>query len=109
MLKEKQEILSEIEKKAKLCDELQELSLNIHGKYDLEKSMIWMTEEFGEVISAIRKKKDKENITEEFGDLLTWIFVISNILDLKISKQIITSFGKEVNRQFNKYGKLKNS
>lgn len=109
MLEEKQEILSEIEKTAKLCDELQALSLNLHGKYDLEKSMIWMTEEFGEVISAIRKKKDKKDITEEFGDLLTWIFIISNILNLKVSDQVMMSFNKEVDRQFNKYGKLKNS
>lgn len=32
-------------------DEIQRVALEIYGKYDLEKSMLWMTEEFGEFLS----------------------------------------------------------
>lgn len=36
-------------------DEIQRVALEIYGKYDLEKSMLWMTEEFGEFFKSIRK------------------------------------------------------
>lgn len=41
-------------------DHIQEEFYQVYGKYDLQKSMIWMVEELGEVISAIRKEKSKE-------------------------------------------------
>ncbi|EMM79561.1 hypothetical protein LEP1GSC037_0064 [Leptospira interrogans str. 2006001854] len=47
----------EAEKIASQLDEIQDFSLQVYGKYDLEKSLLWMTEELGEVISAIRKKE----------------------------------------------------
>lgn len=39
-------------------DEIQRVALEIYGKYDLEKSMLWMTEEFGEFFKSIRKEED---------------------------------------------------
>lgn len=30
-------------------DEIQNVALEIYGKYDIDKSMLWMTEEFGEL------------------------------------------------------------
>ena len=89
------------------CESIQKLSLDIYGKYDLDKSIIWMTEEFGEVVAAIRKQKGKEDISGEFGDLLAWIFAIANNLEIKVSDAIEISFKKEVNRQINTYGRLK--
>lgn len=88
-------------------DQLQKEALNIYGKYDLNKSLIWMTEEFGEVIQAIRKQKSKEDITEEIGDLFAWIICISNILDIKLEQAVNTTFSKEINRQIREYGQLK--
>ena len=66
-----------------------------------------MTEEFGEVIQAIRKGKSKEDITEEIGDLMAWILCVSNILNIKLAQAINITFSKEINRQIKKYGKLK--
>lgn len=88
---------------------LQEDALCIYGKYDLDKSLIWMMEEFGEVIQAIHKKKNKEDIIEEFGDLLAWILCIANNLDISLDESIKNTFSKEINRQLKTYGKLKYS
>lgn len=88
-------------------DLIQEEALKIYGKYDLEKSMLWMTEEFGEFFKAIRKNKSKREITDEMGDLLAWIFCLGNILDIQLSDAIKSSFSKEIDRQLLTYSKLK--
>lgn len=80
---------------------------SIFGTYDLEKSMLWMTEEFGEVISSIRKGHNKELIAGEIGDLSTWIISLCNILDIDFEKALESTLNKEIKRQLLKYGKLK--
>jgi mazG nucleotide pyrophosphohydrolase domain len=89
------------------ADDIQEIALNIYGKYDLDKSLLWMTEEFGEVIKAIHKHDSKEHIVEEIGDLSAWILCLCNILDIKFSDSLKNTFSKEINRQKNTYGDLK--
>ncbi len=88
-------------------DKIQHEALSIYGRYDLEKSMLWMTEEFGEFFKAIRKNCSKGDITEEMGDLLAWIFCMGNILGINLSDAIKSTFVKEINRQLNTYRKLK--
>lgn len=100
-------IIEEIGTTAAHLDEIQSLALKIYGRYDLEKSMIWMVEEMGEVISAIRKGKSKEEITGEIGDLISWLFCLGNILEINVSDAVIDTFNKEVNRQLRVYNKLK--
>lgn len=88
---------------------IQILSLELQGKCDIEKSLIWMTEELGEVISAIRKKHDKEDISGEIGDLFAWIICLCNILDIDLRDSINKTYLKELSRQYSAYGKLKYS
>ena len=76
-------------------DEIQRVALEIYGKYDLEKSMLWMTEEFGEFFKSIRKEEDQKDIAGEMGDLLAWIFCIGNILDIKVSDALKLTMEKE--------------
>lgn len=90
-----------------MVNDIQDISLRIYGKYDLDKSLIWMTEEFGEVIKAIHKQQNLQEITEEFGDLLAWIFAISNQLGICVEDAIASSFRKEIARQKKVYGQLK--
>lgn len=87
--------------------DIQEAYKRIFGVYDLEKSIIWMVEELGEVVSAIRKSKDIREISSEIGDLTTWIINISNILSIDLSDALKITLHKEINRQFKQYGKLK--
>ena len=88
-------------------DEIQDEALKIYGRYDLDKSMLWMTEEYVEFYKAIRKQKSKNEITEEMGDLLAWILCIGNILDINLSDAINSTFNKEIKRQLSTYYKLK--
>lgn len=97
----------EVREISDLADNIQAYALNIYGKYDLKESMLWMTEEFGEVISAIRKNKSKDDICGEIGDLTAWILCICNILDINLSDAIESTFNKEMERQLKKYGKYK--
>ena len=101
------EVTKELDKKLKNIDEIQNLMVNIYGKYDLNLSMLWMTEELGEVVAAIRKGFPEHEVTEELGDLIVWIFNIGNILNIKIEDAMRISMEKEVNRQLKKYGKIK--
>lgn len=88
-------------------EKTQKLYLELLGCYNIEKALLWMTEELGEVVSAIRKNKSIEEITGEIGDLITWIFAISNILGISVSEAIKSTCYKEYDRQIMKYGKLK--
>ena len=88
-------------------DEIQRVALEIYGKYDLDKSLLWMTEEFGELFKSIRKSEGRQVVTGEMGDLLAWIFCMGNILDLKISDALKLTMKKEIKRQFDTYKKLK--
>lgn len=101
------EVTKDLDKKLKNIDEIQNLMVNIYGKYDLNLSMLWMTEELGEVVAAIRKGLPEHEVTEELGDLIVWIFNIGNILNIKIEDAMRISMKKEVNRQIKKYGKIK--
>lgn len=96
-----------METQNKSLSELQALSNEIHGKYDVDKSIVWMVEELGEFVQAIRKKKAKYEIEEELGDLLTWIFIIGNSMDLKIDNCITRSFKKEYERKKLQAAKIK--
>lgn len=91
----------------KAIDQIQEKFLLVYGSYDLHRSIIWMVEELGEVVSAIRKNKSLDDIEGELGDLLAWIFCLGNILNINVSKALTGTFDKEVNRQFREYGALK--
>lgn len=86
---------------------IQKIALELYGKYDEKESLIWMTEEFGEVVSAIHKKETVERISSEFGDLLAWVFCFGNIIGFDVLCAIEESFKKEILRQKRVYGKMK--
>jgi NTP pyrophosphatase (non-canonical NTP hydrolase) len=49
------------------------------------KTFLWFMEEVGELATALAKD-DKENLLEEFGDVLAWLCTLANISDIDLEK-----------------------
>lgn len=86
---------------------IQETMSLIYGRYDREKALLWMCEEIGELIQAIRKGKNSSEIAGEYGDFLVWALCLSSILELDLAEVVGVAARKEVARQLSSYGKLK--
>lgn len=89
------------------ASQIQTIFLQLYGTYDIDKSCLWLTEEVGEFIAAIRKGKLEEEIFSELCDITVWIFIIANTLGYDMKTMLEYSLCKETNRQIQKYGKLK--
>ena len=51
------------------------------------KTFLWLTEEIGELASAVAKK-DKKNKAEEFADVLAWLVTLANVEDIDLEEAI---------------------
>lgn len=47
------------------------------------KTYLWFIEEVGELASAIAKN-DRENLKEEFADVLAWLATLANVMDIDL-------------------------
>jgi NTP pyrophosphatase (non-canonical NTP hydrolase) len=88
-------------------EDVQRLALRLYGTYDLDKSLLWLTEELGEFVASIRKGHQPRLIAAELGDVLAWLINLSNILDFNLECIIANAFEKERSRQLRVYGALK--
>ncbi|CAD5197874.1 MazG nucleotide pyrophosphohydrolase domain-containing protein [Pseudomonas sp. FEN] len=84
--------------------QLQEAYGCVFGTYDKDKACLWLTEEVGELIRAIRRNHDLDDITGELGDILVWIFSLMNTLEIDGRTLVEKSILKELDRQRVKYG-----
>lgn len=87
--------------------DLQRIAQQVYGKYDLNASIVWFVEEIGELVAAIRKRKDRDFVKEELGDVFAWVLCLSNILEQDLDGAVIESIDKEVRRQYKVHGRLK--
>jgi len=87
--------------------ELQNIMKQVFGCYCPEKSLLWLTEEVGELIQAIRKEHSDDIISGELSDVIMWTINLCNILKLDYSALIRSGIEKEIDRQILVYGKLK--
>ncbi len=71
--------------------EFQKLIKDIYFEKDrrrgTEGTFMWLCEEVGELSRAI-KKKDVNNLNEEFADVLAWTFSLANLLDIDLEKAV---------------------
>jgi len=55
-------------------------------------TFLWFTEEVGELASALgdghRGKADRENLMEEFADVLAWLCTLANINDVDLTEAL---------------------
>lgn len=87
--------------------QVQDVALKIYGRYDLKESLLWLSEEVGELISSVRKAKDVEHTKGELADVFAWVICLCNILGYDATDIIRHAFEKETGRQIRTYGQLK--
>jgi NTP pyrophosphatase (non-canonical NTP hydrolase) len=55
-------------------------------------TFMWLMEEVGELASALRHG-DRENLHEEFADVLAWLATIANVADVDLSAALAAKYG----------------
>ncbi len=52
------------------------------------KTFLWLVEEIGELASAVAKGNDRENLREEFADVLAWLVTLANVEGIDLEEAI---------------------
>lgn len=59
-------------------------------------TFLWLTEEFGELAHALAQrekgKEDRDNLKEEFADVLAWLATIANVCEIDLEEAIRTKY-----------------
>ena len=58
------------------------------------KTFLWFIEEVGELATALNGS-DRENLKEEFADVLAWLCTLANINDVDLSEAIAEKYMRE--------------
>jgi NTP pyrophosphatase (non-canonical NTP hydrolase) len=77
--------------------EFQELVRRIFHERDrvrgLDKNMLWLVEEVGELAEGVRKG-DRREIEEEMADVLAWLTTIASLSGLDLERAALAKYGK---------------
>lgn len=76
-----------------------DLQRHIHQMYydkdvarGVEGTFMWLMEEVGELSSALRSD-DRENLAEEFADVIAWLTTIANVVDIDLNAALVAKYG----------------
>lgn len=67
---------------------MKEIYFHRDSKRGKEKTMLWLVEEIGELAKAIRKD-NREEMEEEFADVLAWLASLANIVNIDLQKAVL--------------------
>jgi len=56
-------------------------------------TFMWLMEEIGELASALRGD-DRENLAEEFADVIAWLATIANVADVDLNAALQSKYGR---------------
>ena len=72
----------------------------IHTMYydkDVERGVsgtfMWLMEEIGELSSALRANNDRDNLEEEFADVIAWLTTIANVAGVDLAAALSKKYG----------------
>jgi len=65
---------------------IRELYYERDSKRGIEKTMLWIVEEVGELAEAVRKN-DIKAIGEEMADVLAWLVSLANLYDIDLEEE----------------------
>lgn len=78
--------------------DFQNLIRNMYFEKDKERGIsgtfMWLTEEIGELASALRSGNDRENLKEEFADVIAWLTTIANVAEVDLSEALQKKYGR---------------
>ncbi|WP_425572406.1 MazG nucleotide pyrophosphohydrolase domain-containing protein [Novipirellula caenicola] len=76
-----------------------DLQQHIHQMYyekdvarGVEGTFMWLMEEVGELSSALRGN-DRENLAEEFADVIAWLATIANVAQIDLNAALVAKYG----------------
>jgi NTP pyrophosphatase (non-canonical NTP hydrolase) len=55
-------------------------------------TFMWLMEEVGELASALRGN-DRQNLAEEFADVIAWLVTIANVADIDLASALSAKYG----------------
>ena len=55
-------------------------------------TFMWLMEEIGELSSALRSD-DRQNLEEEFADVLAWLVTIANVAEVDLTAAVAAKYG----------------
>ena len=59
----------------------------------LHATYMWFAEEVGELTRALRRGDDRENLHEEFADVLAWLSTLASIADIDLEEAVRRKYG----------------
>ena len=78
--------------------EFQEWIEAIYGEKDrargLQGTYMWFAEEVGELTRALRRQHDRDNLLEEFADVLAWLSTLASIAGIDLQEAVQHKYGK---------------
>ena len=70
---------------------MKELYYERDKRRGIERTFMWMVEEVGELSEAIMSG-DEEKISEEFADLIAWMFSLANVLQVDVEEVFLSKY-----------------
>ncbi|MCS7143428.1 MAG: nucleotide pyrophosphohydrolase [Archaeoglobaceae archaeon] len=66
-----------------------EIYLHRDKERGVEKTMLWIVEEVGELAEAVRKR---ENIGEEIADVFAWLVSLANLFEVDLERESLKKY-----------------
>jgi len=58
----------------------------------IDGTFMWLMEEIGELATALRGN-DRQNLAEEFADVIAWLATIANVAEIDLSAALAAKYG----------------
>ncbi len=78
---------------------LQRMILQMYGQKDAARgdaaTFLWLTEEFGELATALRSGT-RDELAAEMADVLAWLATLANIRGIELEEAVMRKYGRAV-------------
>jgi NTP pyrophosphatase (non-canonical NTP hydrolase) len=78
--------------------EFQQLIEQTYGEKDrkrgIENTWLWFTEEVGELARAVNGRTSRENLRDEFADVLAWLTTLASIAGVDLEEEADKRYGQ---------------